>query len=360
MSSPHVQEQDLTQSSTTTTSPPLDVAANHTSPMQRSPQPDLATMTNVNVLDLHKDFTDSKMYDRDNNSVYVYGSSSGSGGNKPNDNKIEGNQLVNAAVMQRISPGDQMIDDRVITDNRSEELLSKLSVSDDHILRLVGPNGESQQIISREIINGEHHILTRNENGEHIITRIVSSDHKLGSADSALFATGQLAMGHHKIITTHDEHDAVYANEHVDSAVLQYDGSATSTCSGDNEPIDVKGKDGQIIYTHGDRDFVDSKDDDFDGKTGTIYSTSSGDDKIYEKPPQMDLIYEEGGKTVIYTTNGEQKGLELYQSGELGLISEGQVIVQGGLQYTTQHINGQTVFVVSESLDGEISGPIQR
>ncbi|XP_037043523.1 protein grainyhead isoform X4 [Bradysia coprophila] len=355
MSSPHVQEQDLTQSSTTT-SPPLDVAANHTSPMQpisRSPQPELATMTNVNVLDLHKDFTDSKMYDRDN-SVYVYGSS-----NKPNDNKIEGNQLVNAAVMQRISPGDQMIDDRVITDNRSEELLSKLSVSDDHILRLVGPNGESQQIISREIINGEHHILTRNENGEHIITRIVSSDHKLGSADSALFSTGQLSMGHHKIITTNDEHETVYASEHVDSAVLQYDGSATSTSSGDNEPIDVKGK-GQIIYTHGDRDFVDSKDDDFDGKSGTIYSTSSTDDKIYEKPPPIDLIYEEGGKTVIYTTNGEQKGLELYQSGELGLISEGQVIVQGGLQYTTQHINGQTVFVVSESLDGEINGPIQR
>lgn len=355
MSSPHVQEQDLTQSSTTT-SPPLDVAANHTSPMQpisRSPQPELATMTNVNVLDLHKDFTDSKMYDRDN-SVYVYGSS-----NKPNDNKIEGNQLVNAAVMQRISPGDQMIDDRVITDNRSEELLSKLSVSDDHILRLVGPNGESQQIISREIINGEHHILTRNENGEHIITRIVSSDHKLASSDSAIFSAGQLSMGHHKIITTHDDPDAVYANEHVDSAVLQYDGSATSTSSGDNEPIDVKGK-SQIIYTHGDRDFIDSKDDDFDSKTSTIYSAPSADEKMYEKPPPIDLIYEEGGKTVIYTTNGEQKGLELYQSGELGLISEGQVIVQGGLQYTTQHINGQTVFVVSESLDGEINAQIQR
>lgn len=168
-------------------------------------------------------------------------------------------------------------------------------------------------------------------------------------------------MGHHKIVTTDDDHDTVYAtaNDHGDSAVLQYDGTTTSTSSGDNEPLNVKAK-SQIIYTHGDRDFADGKDDDFDGgKTATIYSTPNTDDKMYEKPP-IDLIYEEGGKTVIYTTNGEQKGLELYAGGELGLISEGQVIVQGGLQYTTQHINGQTVFVVSESLESEINAQLQR
>lgn len=49
----------------------------------------------------------------------------------------------------------------------------KLDFTDEQILRLIGATGD-QQIISREYINGEHHILTRNENGEHIITRIVT------------------------------------------------------------------------------------------------------------------------------------------------------------------------------------------
>lgn len=48
-----------------------------------------------------------------------------------------------------------------------------LDFTDEQILRLIGATGD-QQIISREYINGEHHILTRNENGEHIITRIVT------------------------------------------------------------------------------------------------------------------------------------------------------------------------------------------
>lgn len=48
-----------------------------------------------------------------------------------------------------------------------------LDFTDEQILRLIGATGD-QQIISREFINGEHHILTRNENGEHIITRIVT------------------------------------------------------------------------------------------------------------------------------------------------------------------------------------------
>lgn len=51
--------------------------------------------------------------------------------------------------------------------------MPKLDFTDEQILRLIGATGD-QQIISREYINGEHHILTRNENGEHIITRIVT------------------------------------------------------------------------------------------------------------------------------------------------------------------------------------------
>lgn len=62
--------------------------------------------------------------------------------------------------------------------------MPKLDFTDEQILRLIGATGD-QQIISREYINGEHHILTRNENGEHIITRIVTvceSDDKLLSS----------------------------------------------------------------------------------------------------------------------------------------------------------------------------------
>lgn len=55
-----------------------------------------------------------------------------------------------------------------------------LDFTDEQILRLIGATGD-QQIISREFINGEHHILTRNENGEHIITRIVTVCELLGN-----------------------------------------------------------------------------------------------------------------------------------------------------------------------------------
>lgn len=55
-----------------------------------------------------------------------------------------------------------------------------LDFTDEQILRLIGATGD-QTIISREFINGEHHILTRNENGEHIITRIVTVCKLLGN-----------------------------------------------------------------------------------------------------------------------------------------------------------------------------------
>lgn len=57
--------------------------------------------------------------------------------------------------------------------NQQQGFVPKLEFTDEQILRLIGATGD-QQIISREYINGEHHILTRNENGEHIITRIVT------------------------------------------------------------------------------------------------------------------------------------------------------------------------------------------
>lgn len=57
--------------------------------------------------------------------------------------------------------------------SQPQQFIPKLDFTDEQILRLIEATGD-QQIISREYINGEHHILTRNENGEHIITRIVT------------------------------------------------------------------------------------------------------------------------------------------------------------------------------------------
>lgn len=400
---------------------PLEMTINTTSSSPDSPQPELATMTNVNVLDLQKDFiVDAKLYDKDphqhqqqqpqqQQTVYVYAD------DKPGDLRLQSDPMTNGSMqMHRIvsSPevNDQMIGEQhIITDNQSEQLLNRLAISDDHILRLVGPNGESQQIISREIINGEHHILTCNENGEHTITRIVSADHHslVGSAtdDSAIYSTVATdTQSHHKIITTSPDHhhhqqqpQVVYASandtDQITTSVLQYvDGgnnntkatqhiyatttsSSTTTAttvasstaadtSSDNELGNAKNK--HIIYaTQGEDVFVEPKreDENFDDKvtgtaavTGTTATIYAADE---DKSP-IDLIYGDGTKTVIYTTNGDAKGLELYTGGDLGMIGEGQVIVQGGLQYATQQINGQTVFVVSESLDGDINAQLLR
>lgn len=57
--------------------------------------------------------------------------------------------------------------------SQQQSFIPKLDFTDEQILRLIGAT-DDQQIISREYINGEHHILTRNANGEHIITRILT------------------------------------------------------------------------------------------------------------------------------------------------------------------------------------------
>lgn len=89
--------------------------------------------------------------------------------------------------------------------------------------------------------------------------------------------------------------------------------------------IDGKGK-GHIIYTHGDKTYVETvKDDHIYDNTAKVYATTAGDDA---KQP-LDLIYEDGGKTVIYTTSSDPKSLELYSGNELNLLEGHQVIVQG-------------------------------
>lgn len=301
--------------------------------------PELAQMTNVvNVLDLHKDFAnETKIYDKSTNTVYVYSSASKIDeaaassaspelhqqlspqqmhqvviNQHPSDLSLDhglknGNEPYemmqeNGVMLQRIS--DHMVEGRLvqtISDGRGgeQQILTKISPGDDSLFRLIESNqivsklvGENQQIISRDIINGEHHIITRNENGEHILTRIVN----------------------------------------------------TNPNGGEMQAEDPKQ---QIVYeTNG---------------GGVIKSHPQSYDHLNpDVQKQIDLIYEDGNKTVIYTTSGsaisnpdspaddgEPKGMELYSGGEC--LNGTQVIVQGNLQYTPQiQPDGSTVYLVSE------------
>jgi hypothetical protein len=332
-----------------------------------SSPPELTAMTNVvSVLDLHKaDFpNETKIYDKSTNTVYVYSSappskiddSIASSSSPPalhsiqqlssesqqhqqqqqqqqmhqvvinqhpsdlsidnalKDEHFELMQEPNGVMLQRIvndhlaEGGRTMVHTTINADGRGgeQQILTKISASDDSLLRLIESNqlvsklvGENQQIVSREIINGEHHIITRNENGEHILTRIVNTS----AMDGGKLNGGELF------------------------------GSTASN-----------GKT-QIIY---------------DASNGGVIKTSQPYDNNLnpDVQKQIDLIYEDGNKTVIYTTAGgsstpdsphdddDTKGLELFP-GEC--LNGTQVIVQGNLQYTPQiQPDGTTVYVVSE------------
>lgn len=68
--------------------------------------------------------------------------------------------------------------------------------------------------------------------------------------------------------------------------------------------------------------------------------------------PQIDYVYNDGNKTVIYT---DQKGLEsLYANaaagGDLGLMEGTQIVVHGNVQYTQQQQpDGTMVYVVAST-----------
>lgn len=327
-----------------------------------SSPPELAQMTNVvSVLDLHKDFAnETKIYDKNTNTVYVYSNASkidesAASSASPElhqqlspqqmhqvvinqhpsdlsvDNGLKNEQyeLVqdNGVMLQRIV-NDHMVEGRLvqtISDGRGgeQQILTKISAGDDSLFRLIESNqlvsklvGENQQIISRDIINGEHHIITRNENGEHILTRIVN--------------TG--AMDHGKM------------NGEMFNATL-----GSMSAKGDDSK--------QIIYT--------TQPQETNG--GVIKSHPQSYDNLNpDVQKQIDLIYEDGNKTVIYTTSGnsnpespvdhEPKGMEeLYSSGEC--LNGTQVIVQGNLQYTPQiQPDGSTVYVVSELVSSDLNG----
>jgi len=341
--------------------------------------PELATMTNVvNVLDLHKDYGahETKVYDKNTNTVYVYSSaakidesSAASPGDlhqqlspqhqqqqqqqhqqmhqvvinqHPSDLSIDNGmknneqyellqEQQNGVMLQRIV-NDHLVEGRLvqtISDGRGgeQQILTKITPNDDSLFRLIESNqivsklvGENQQIISRDIINGEHHIITRNENGEHILTRILNTASLDGKMSSELF-----------------------------NATMGSLNAGGSSSSNSNKGDDLKT---QIIYTSHNHE----------ANNGGVKTPQPYDPDVQK---QIDLIYEDGNKTVIYTTtttsnsnpdspinDSEPKGMEIYSSGNGGggeCLNGTQVIVQGNLQYTPQiQPDGSTVYVVSE------------
>ncbi|XP_055688655.1 protein grainyhead isoform X10 [Lutzomyia longipalpis] len=351
-----------------TTSMPLELTTdtNTSSNPPASPAGDLATMTNVNVLDLHKSYVESPKIQENSlkdDHVSIYG-------------KIQGDNLIGnprvfhqeqdvplhehqTAILQRvISPGDHLIDGRLMQVGDGKDGTESILI--------VGPNGESQQIIGRQIINGEHHILTRNENGDHIITRIVNTH------------TTHAPSPTHPSHPESDSGPGIVYTDQLPETVLQYadsrDGIITKVPTEIPETIYENNsadhvRQGQIIYTHGEPKShliaTGKASEDGEGGEGNPpdVATSSANgapngtlvgDKMYEKP-QIDLIYDDGNKTVIYTTASDQKSLELYAAAtgsELGLIGEThQVVVQGGIQYAQQP-GAPTLFVVQELDEG--------
>ncbi|XP_035913819.1 protein grainyhead-like isoform X2 [Anopheles stephensi] len=475
-----------------------------------TPPPELATMTTVSVLDLHKDYnggagvspggaatgsvtsphtivhdgatdmslpddgTTEKVYDKETNTVYVYTTAAGAAGHKlaanahhhqlttivhgqqqqqqmhspdqlhPSEHHAVAEQnLLHARLiqqqqqqqssdeqqqhLQRMSPVDQHQqqhhqqhpqvhpDDGSIIDghrllpatingndagdpqqqqqqHHQHPHLGRMSpeehqggvrlLEDSHIQRLLG----NQEIISRDIINGEHHIITRNENGETILTRIAIStaDQLLNRMDNSIIYTttsggggagGAVGVGPQEQLPTtvlqyekdvEDKHQQHHGHPHAAPHTHQPQ-TIYTTAAGGPAPDQTQTK--QIVYTLGGGEpknviYGDPKAamPHFEavpgagggGGGGGAASGPGGSGE--EDKPQIDYVYNEGNKTVIYT---DQKGLEsLYANNELGLIDGTQIVVQGNLQYTQQQgPDGTTVYVVSSDMNPEdISG----
>lgn len=126
----------------------------------------------------------------------------------------------------------------------------------------------------------------------------------------------------------------------------------TASAAHIGDTIDENKAKGHIIYTHGDKTYVETVKDNqmYENGKVPIYATATAADDGKQQP--LDLIYEDGGKTVIYATSTDPKSLELYAGNELNLL-EGphQVIVQGPNVY---------VVAAQPSLDAEIATVAQQ
>lgn len=308
--------------------------------------PQLATMTNVNVLDLHKDYVDAtKVYDKETNTVYVY--SHNPKHVSPNTTQDVTSVIDSAPPMtsMMLSPHTGIIQRQTSNNSNSHEnhvshiidgrlvasadnpttLLTRPTdvpitriVDDQFIQRLV----ENHEVVSRDFVNGEHHIITRNENGEHILTRIVqNTEHKIMTNNDSAYD-----MPPPNLPLLNDKHHTILSSFTAESNLKQ------------------------SLYSNNDKNDV------MYAKSEDAYGSLNPEDNTKN---HVEMIYtEDGNKTVIYTTGGsgsDQKTVELYQTGtELGVIGENQVILQGGIQYTAQTgPNGTTVYVLSGMHDSE-------
>lgn len=310
------------------------------SPIQKSNPAsphDLVTMQNVaSVLDLHKDHHQQQQQPSSHHMLV-----------HPSDlsqlDTVNGLKEDNLRLLheQQQQQNEQVVQGRLISDGRiveqaqqQQQILAKITGADDSIFRLLDSSlvskivGENQQIVSTDFVNGEHHIVTRNMNGEHTLTRIVNTsvDHgKINGSDTDL-----------------------YNSLHCGSIV--------------NGP--------GVINNN------NSKSDD-PSKTEIIFSSDNQNTVISKNPQQfdqdvnkeMDLIVHGDNKTFVYTTAGvianpvspgsDTKHLEIFASPE---FANGQAFIQGNLQYTPQiQPDGTTVYVVSELIDDQqINGDLSR
>uniref|UniRef100_A0A182NLP3 Uncharacterized protein n=1 Tax=Anopheles dirus TaxID=7168 RepID=A0A182NLP3_9DIPT len=263
-------------------------------------------------------------------------------------------------------------------------------LEDSHIQRLLG----NQEIISRDIINGEHHIITRNENGETILTRIAIStaDQLLNRMDNSIIytttggaggGTGAVGGQPEQLPTTvlqyekdvedkhqqpqhghgghaHAGHQPIYAAAHGATSDPAQTKQIVYTLGG-GEPKNVIYGDPKAAMPHFEPvPGAGTGGGGGGGGGGSGGGTSGGSGSGEDEKPQIDYVYNEGNKTVIYT---DQKGLEsLYANNELGLIDGTQIVVQGNLHYTQQPgPDGTTVYVVSSDMNPEdINGLQQR
>lgn len=348
-----------------------------------SPQPELATMTNVNVLDLHTD--SAKLYDKD--AVFIYEtpkvvltgdvhSHHQQHNHQQHHHQQQEGHIIDARMVAQLTQQQQ----NTSTTNDNQPL-AKIEFDENQIIRVVGSNGEQQQIISREIINGEHHILSRNEAGEHILTRIVSDPTKILPSDNAVAAV----MFNQAQKLANDQHhgnggaggggdgtgDAtgVYQTSPLNASVLQHYDSETVIKTEVELYDEQKNKHtnvtnaGQIIYattaaTDGTNNGVNNK------HLPHLTMPTKLEPDLYPDDKHIDLIYNDGNKTVIYTTSSDQKGgLEIYSGSDLSsLVADGQVVVQGGLQYAsaTGTACGHPVYIVADSLPAGVEGHIHR
>uniref|UniRef100_A0A182UZ10 Uncharacterized protein n=1 Tax=Anopheles merus TaxID=30066 RepID=A0A182UZ10_ANOME len=345
----HHQHQQLQQEANA----PLEMKSNSA---EGTPPPELATMTTVSVLDLHKD----------------YNGGGGGGGGGSAESGATGGAVTSPHIVHEGATDMSLPDD-----GTTEKVYDKDTNTVYVYTTAAGVAGHN-----RDIINGEHHIITRNENGETILTRIAIStaDQLLNRMDNGIIytttggSTGVIGAGpQEQLPTTVLQYEKDVEDKHQpQQQQQQHHGHAhaahqpqTIYAAAGAAP-DQTGQTKQIVYALGGGEpknviYGDPKAamPHFEAVPGAGSGAGSGGPgSVEEEKPQIDYVYNEGNKTVIYT---DQKGLEsLYANNELGLMDGTQIVVQSNLYTQQQGPDGTTVYVVSSDMNPEDINGLQQ